>query len=316
MCIVLIDEETEENFKNINAIHVDRIEEDEEALIKKERELMKTLFLLQQKHKDINLAYENVMENMKSLIAYQDENINPNHEELKEEEKNTEDESQHIAKGEPVDVNANEGEQQGEEAENKEPEEEKNAEPIENAENAVNEEQKEQVEEGEKKENDDINNNNADTIANINTNEETVPQQQETEVVVEETPEEKELINKYHTFLKQALKTFNILFLCHSKQEFLNLMNEKGMEMQLEKEKMERMQLENKKKGRRSTRKRLTNTGGNVFQKPSAPLGAEEEDEDKEIIDKDILNKFMKEIKKSRDDFVTGDNKQKFAVKK
>jgi hypothetical protein len=125
MCIVLIDEETEENFKNINAIHIDRIEEDEEALIKKERELMKTLFLLQQKHKDINLAYENVMENMKSLIAYQDENINPNHEELKEEEKNTEDESQHIAKGEPVDVNANEGEQQGEEAENKEPEEEK-----------------------------------------------------------------------------------------------------------------------------------------------------------------------------------------------
>ena len=312
MYIVLIDEETEENFKNINAIHIDRIEEDEEALIKKERELMKTLFLLQQKHKDINLAYENVMENMKNLIAYQDENINPNHEELKEEEKNTEDNS-HFVGGETVDVNANEGEQQGEEAENKEPEEEKNAEPVENAENAVNEEQK--VEEGEKKENDDINNN-ADTIANINTNEETVPQQQETEVVVEETPEETELINKYHTFLKQALKTFNILFLCHSKQEFLNLMNEKGMEMQLEKEKMERMQLEGKKKGRRSTRKRLTNTGSNVFQKPSAPLGAEEEDEDKEIIDKDILNKFMREIKKSREDFVTGDNKQKFAVKK
>ena len=312
MCIVLIDEETEENFKNINAIHIDRIEEDEEALIKKERELMKTLFLLQQKHKDINLAYENVMENMKNLIAYQDENINPNHEELKEEEKNTEDNS-HFVGGEIVDVNANEGEQQGEEAENKEPEEEKNAEPVENAENAVNEEQK--VEDGEKKENDEINNN-ADTLGNINTNEETVPQQQETEVVVEETPEETELINKYHTFLKQALKTFNILFLCHSKQEFLNLMNEKGMEMQLEKEKMERMQLEGKKKGRRSTRKRLTNTGSNVFQKPSAPLGAEEEDEDKEIIDKDILNKFMREIKKSREDFVTGDNKQKFAIKK
>ena len=315
MYIVLIDEETEENFKNINAIHIDRIEEDEEALIKKERELMKTLFLLQQKHKDINLAYENVMENMRSLIAYQNENINPNHEELNEEEKNED-----CARGEPVEEPKDtiEGERVDIEQEEKK-EEEKNAEeenkPNENVNNADNEEQT--LVDGEKKENDDNNNNNVDTIGNINTNEETVPQQGEHEIIVvpELYDEETELIDKYHTFLKQALKTFNILFLCHSKQEFLNLMNEKGMEMQLEKEKMERIQLENKKKGRRSTRKRLTNTGG-AFQKPSAPLNAEEEDEDKEIIDKDILNKFMREIKKSREDFVTGDNKPKFAIKK
>ena len=255
------------------------------------------------------------MENMRNLIAYQDDNINPNHEELKEEEEEEHGQIEEEKNAEEKEAAiAHEEEKQNEETEEKKSAKDE-AKPSENAdeakpsESAVGEEQA--LVEGEKKETDD---NGLDTLGNVNTNEETVPQQQET-VVVEETPEETELINKYHTFLKQALKTFNILFLCHSKQEFLNLMNAKGMEMQQEKEKLERMQLDNKKKGRRSTRKRLTNTSS-AFQKPSAPLGAEEEDEDKEIIDKDILNKFMREIKKSREDFVTGDNKPKFAIKK
>ena len=46
------------------------------------------------------------------------------------------------------------------------------------------------------------------------------------------TPEEEECINDYEKFLKKVLKAFNILYLCKSKQEFLNIMKEKGINQQ------------------------------------------------------------------------------------
>lgn len=312
---MLINEETEEHYKDINAIDVGRIEEDEETLIKKERELMKTLFVLQQKHKDINLAYENVIENMKNLIAYQNEQINPNHEELLQEEVVEKEDKEEGEEGDK------EGGEHKEDEEGKEDKEDKEGEDIQHNEEQKDSNTKDEVpatqvvegEEGKKEDNPDNGVQETIDVANQITNEETVPPNKS--IIIEETPEETELINQYNTFLKQALKTFNILFLCHSKQEFLNLMNEKGLEMQAEKERLLKQQTESKKKGRRSTTKRrLTNITN--LQKTTTPIGEEEEDNDKEVIDKDILNKFMKEMKKNREDFVNGDNKPKYVVKK
>ena len=48
------------------------------------------------------------------------------------------------------------------------------------------------------------------------------------------TKEEEECINEYEIFLKKVLKAFNILYLCKTKQEFLNIMKEKGINQQID----------------------------------------------------------------------------------
>ena len=49
------------------------------------------------------------------------------------------------------------------------------------------------------------------------------------------TKEEEKCITEYEKFLKKILKAFNILYLCKSKQEFVNLMREKGYNQQSDK---------------------------------------------------------------------------------
>lgn len=46
---------------------------------------------------------------------------------------------------------------------------------------------------------------------------------------IELTKEEEEYIEIYENLLKKILKSFNILYLCKTKQEFINLMREKGI---------------------------------------------------------------------------------------
>ena len=158
----------------------------------------------------------------------------------------------------------------------------------------------------EKKEGDE---NQQTTIANnLNTNAET-----EEPIIIKETPEETSLINDYNNFLQQALKTFDILFLCHSKHDFLNLMREKGIEMQ--------QQAANKgitqNKKRRTTNRRMTNNS-RVVKTESNVQGIEEEDNDEKYNpDKDILLRFVREMKKSRDEFVIPEkDKPKIIIKK
>jgi hypothetical protein len=43
-------------------------------------------------------------------------------------------------------------------------------------------------------------------------------------------PNEEELLKSYIEFLESTSKTMDMLFLCHSKQEFLNMMRERGVE--------------------------------------------------------------------------------------
>lgn len=110
---------------------------------------------------------------------------------------------------------------------------------------------------------------------------------------------EDEIIEKYNQFLKQSLKTFDILFLRYSKEEYVEIMQKKGKEMEEKEDKMKK-ELKCKKKENKWRR--------SVVTKKQFVKRDEEEDDDNEDVDKEIFNKFMKEIKNKKGDFV---NKKK-----
>ena len=248
--LVLVKEEAEENSKTVSTIPTNIIEENEAELLMKEKELTKELNDLREKHKLILLSYQNVCNNIRNLCEYHKENCGEyisSAEEIKEEDKKEEDTKEEVKEEEKKEEPKPEEEKKEENHEEEKMEEVKEEEP--NPEEAKVEDV---IKEGEavveKKEGDE---NQQTTIANnLNTNAET-----EEPIIIKETPEETSLINDYNNFLQQALKTFDILFLCHSKHDFLNLMREKGIEMQ--------QQATNKgirqNKKRRTTKRKMTN---------------------------------------------------------
>lgn len=311
--IVLIKEESEENSKTVSTIQTSRIEEDEAELVKKEKDLTKTLNDLREKHKGIVLAYDKVCENIKFLCEYQKENCADIKEpEKKEEDNNQETRPEETKAEETQPVETKPEEEKKEELhlgdEPKEEEEKKEEEKKDSEVPKGEEEKKEEapIVSEEKKEGDDVN---PETIPNLQTNAET-----EAKIEVKETPEETELINEYNTFLQQALKTFDILFLCHSKHDFLNLMREKGIEMQ---QRQENQGMRVNKK-RRTTRRKMTANSIMAKTEPNSRQGNEEEDNDEKYNpDKDILLRFIREMKKSRDEFVIPEkDKPKVVIKK
>ena len=123
---------------------------------------------------------------------------------------------------------------------------------------------------------------------------------------VQLTKEEEEYITGYKNFLKKILKAFNILFLCKSKQEFLNLMREKGIRQQ-----SDRLTLNTLNKAGRHKTKKITkrnNIRHSKFYAKTEVLETENNDEEEDISlhdpDKKILNKFIKEQKKEIDEFI------------
>ena len=225
--LVLVKEEAEENSKTVSTIPTSIIEENEAELLKKEKELTKELNDLREKHKLILLSYQNVCNNIRNLCEYHKENCGEyisSAEEIKEEDKKEEDTKEEVKEEEKKEEPKPEEEKKEENNEEEKMEEVKEEEPK-PEEAKVEDVIKEGEAVVEKKEGDE---NQQTTIANnLNTNAET-----EEPIIIKETPEETSLINDYNNFLQQALKTFDILFLCHSKHDFLNLMREKGIEMQ------------------------------------------------------------------------------------
>lgn len=306
--LVLVKEEAEENSKTVSTIPTSIIEENEAELLKKEKELTKELNDLREKHKLILLSYQNVCNNIRNLCEYHKENCGEyisSAEEIKEEDKKEEDTKEEVKEEEKKEEPKPEEEKKEENNEEEKMEEVKEEEPK-PEEAKVEDVIKEGEVVVEKKEGDE---NQQTTIANnLNTNAET-----EEPIIIKETPEETSLINDYNNFLQQALKTFDILFLCHSKHDFLNLMREKGIEMQ--------QQAANKgitqNKKRRTTNRRMTNNS-RVVKTESNVQGIEEEDNDEKYNpDKDILLRFVREMKKSRDEFVIPEkDKPKIIIKK
>ena len=121
---------------------------------------------------------------------------------------------------------------------------------------------------------------------------------------IELTPDEEICINEYEQFLKKLLKVFNILYLCKSKQEFYNLMREKGISQQTDNKSSF-----NKTKSKRMMTKKFNKSDKiNVKTEQSENKKNDDADEEDDISnydpDKRILTKFIKEQKKEVDEFV------------
>ena len=227
----IIVNEKESNSKTETTIAEAGMDNEEEEIINLEKAKNEELLILGKKHNEINLAYNQVLSNIKGMQDY---------------------DQMH-----PLDIT---------EEEKKEEEEEKEEEPKE-----------------EKKGEDN---------GNL-------------------TPEEEECIKGYEALLKKILKAFNILYLCKSKQEFMNLMREKGINQQGE---IRTNKMRNKtKKGTKRGTIRANKIKNEDIEVKKNNEGDEEDDFSNYDPDKNILARFIKEQKKEIDDFV---NVKKVEVKK
>ena len=122
---------------------------------------------------------------------------------------------------------------------------------------------------------------------------------------IELTPEEEKNINGYEKLLEKIIKAFNILCLCKSKQEFLNLMREKGIAQQSEsRNTINRGGRGKAKKATRRITVRPTKTKIEEVENIKNNEGNEEDDFSNYDPDKNILTRFVKEQKKEIDEFI------------
>ena len=118
--------------------------------------------------------------------------------------------------------------------------------------------------------------------------------------------EEEEIVQEYEKFLKKVYTAFKRLYLCKTKQEFLQKMSEEGKLQQNDSKSNLNKSL--RFKGKRTTKRinkteRLTTkTEGNENKKNDE--AEEEEDISNYDLDKSILKNFMKEQKKEVDEFI------------
>ena len=118
-----------------------------------------------------------------------------------------------------------------------------------------------------------------------------------------------DLVNNYEFLLKKVAKTFDALYLCHSKQEFLNMMKEKQIDISGS---SSLRKAQTKKPTKRLT-KRLNRRGSvnNRYTKTENKyviVDNKDEEDDKSNYDPDvkILNRFMKEQNKEKENFISG----------
>ncbi len=313
---VLIEEESNNDSKSISTIPVTHVEDDEKELIEKEKQLTKDLYQIGEKHNLVNLAYNKVLENMKALKEIDDNDPNKINNEENEKDKslnlNEENEKVELVNlNEDNENNNNNNQTTNMETNIKEGEEEKKEEEGEKKEEGdeiekAEEEKKEENEEKEKEEEEKKEEN---------------EEPEKKEIIL--TEEEEETIKQYIEFLHQSSKKFDILFLLHSKQEFLKIMEEKGKEMEklsYDKNKKNNNKTE-RKVSKRITKVRKTNrlltSLSRISRKSKLDIKDDvqiitenkkkkEEEDDKSNFDpdKDILKRFMDEQKKERDEFI------------
>jgi len=117
------------------------------------------------------------------------------------------------------------------------------------------------------------------------------------------TKEEEMNIQGYENLLKRILKVFNILYLCKTKQEFINLMKEKGInqnDLIININDNKNSRTSKKTRTRRNTR-RSVKINSRILNKKTTD---EEEDSSNYDHDKNIMNRFIIEQKKEIDDFI------------
>ena len=118
-----------------------------------------------------------------------------------------------------------------------------------------------------------------------------------------------EIIQNYELLLKKVMKTFDELYLIHSKQEFLNLMKEKGYDTNNEAGRAKGRKTTNKA-GTRRVKKFTNHSMANKHYSKTEVYkineSNEENDNDNEDLDAKILKKFIKEQKKEKENFISG----------
>ena len=122
-----------------------------------------------------------------------------------------------------------------------------------------------------------------------------------------------DMIKNYELLLKKVEKTFDALYLCHNKLEFLNLMKEKGIDAN-----NSQTNSQQRKNVRKGTKKFTTRGNRRYVKTQSYQIIAEDknEEDDKSNYDPDakILREFLKEQQKEKDNYISG--KTKIEVKK
>ena len=116
------------------------------------------------------------------------------------------------------------------------------------------------------------------------------------------TQEEETNIQGYEILLKKILKVFNILYLCKTKQEFINLMKEKGINQY---DMNDNKRANKKHRTKRNTKRSIIKINSKTLNKKTTD---EEEDLSNYDHDKNILNRFIKEQKKETEDFIFAKN--------
>ena len=306
---VLVQEEQDEA-KSISTIPTTHIEDDEKDLIDKEQNLIKTLYDLGEKHNKCNLAYYKVLENMKFLKEVDDQD--PRNEKKEEESEYHEEENIDL-KDEPK--------LKGKEDENIETthvdtkKDEENKDDV----NLVDDNKEDENKEDENKEDE----NKEDENKEDEIKEDEIKEDKPKEIIL--TEEEELTIKKYKEFLRQSAKKFDLLYLLHSKQDFIKMMQEIGKDNEVEKSYKPLRNVVRRVTKRKTSRlfqtlSRISRASRGDLQLPYIEENKkkEEEDEKKSIADpdRDILKRFLDEQKKERDDFVNVNNENAKTKKK
>ena len=258
---VLIEEPNEKS-KKINIIKSKYVEQSDKELIEIEKNLKKKLFDLGEKHNNVNLSYNKVIENINLLKEYYDEN--------------------------PIDIKGNENNKLN---------------TNDNFTTEAEEKKLEMKEEEEEKKNEN-------------------KEEEKSKEEIKLKEEEEEIINNYIYFIKESSKCFDQLFLLHSKQEFIEIMKNKGKE-KIEKRKIisqsskpkvivRKVQKEGTNKSllsslSRTQKKKEKYSKTTIKAEDTQNLIKKTDDEESKNdydFDKDIMKKFLDEQKKERNEFL------------
>ena len=337
----VLTKEEEEESKTVSTIPTTYIEEEEKKLIQEEKDLTKYLYDLGEKHRAVNLSYKKVLENIVALNEYAEEH--PLNVDLGDEEEEEDDKVGGLHLGEteenkPTNLETQKEGEEGDERkdeenaeEKKEGEEEKKEE--EKKEEEKKEEEKKEGEEGEKKEGEEGEKKEGEEGEEGEKKEgeegeegeKKEGEEREEKKPIELTEEEIELINTYTKWLKKSSKTFDVLFLCHSKIEFENMMRDKGLEESQVKQSSGPTVIYKKRPGRQRTTRRLVTNLSRISRITKEDIdkavatevkNKQEEDEESNYDpDRDILRRFMNEQKKEVQDFIRPPVKVKQAPK-
>ena len=334
----VLTKEEEEESKTVSTIPTTYIEEEEKKLIQEEKDLTKYLYDLGEKHRAVNLSYKKVLENIVALNEYAEEH--PLNVDLGDEEEEEDDKVGGLHLGEteenkPTNLETQKEGEEGDERkdeenaeEKKEGEEEKKEE--EKKEEEKKEEEKKEGEEGEKKEGEEGEKKEGEEGEKKEgeegeEGEKKEGEEREEKKPIELTEEEIELINTYTKWLKKSSKTFDVLFLCHSKIEFENMMRDKGLEESQVKQSSGPTVIVKKRPGRQRTTRRLVTNLSRISRITKEDIdkavatevkNKQEEDEESNYDpDRDILRRFMNEQKKEVQDFIRPPVKVKQAPK-